>query len=178
MHKEKMYKESVEIIQAMSAKISRSTGLDKDDIECQGNLIFCECAERYDQSRGEFSKYLTNALYFGLFKYVKEILEFQDITSADYDNDIPEIKSSKDILKLSVNPDYSKIVNATFENLSPDSKYIMGLTLDPEVEFKTEKYHSSRITKHKLKKYLREQGWKYQRIFDAFSEIKTVVEAR
>lgn len=165
MTKEKMYKDSVEIIQAMSAKISRSTGLDKDDIECQGNLIFCECAERYEQSRGEFSKYLTNALYFGLFKYAKEILEFQD-------NDVEELE------KISVNPDYSEIVNATFENLSQDSKYIMGLTLDPEVEFKTEKYHSSRVTKHKLKKYLREQGWKYQRIFDAFAEIKTVVEAR
>jgi len=171
MHKKKMYEESVEMIRKMSSKVSAITGIEKEDIECQGNLIFCECAEHYDQSRGEFSKYLSNALYFGLYKYVKE--ESDSLSQDSFNN--PEDSTYKN---LSVNPDYSEIVTATFNNLSVDSKYIMGLTLDPEVEFKTEKYHSSRVTKHKLKKYLRTQGWKYQRIYDAFEEIKTVVEAR
>lgn len=174
MNATKLYRENEKMIKSMSGKVSRITGIEKDEVEAQGNLIFCECLQRYEENRGQFSKYLSNALHFGLYKYAKHeagAIDHFEITESNSDIS-KEIES-----KLSAVYDYSDIVDTTFVNLSTDSQYICGLVLSADKELPKRKYSSTRVSKRKLTEHLRAEGWKFTRINNAFNEISVSMGA-
>jgi len=181
MNATKLYRENEKMIRSMAGKVSRITGIEKDEVEAQGNLIFCECLQRYEENRGDFSKYLSTSLHFGLYKFAKCEAEISDnfIVRSDeemvFGNGMESKIDTQIREKLTYVPDYTEIVDATFKNLSTDSQYICGLTLCPEIKVRTKTYKSEKITKKDLTNHLRSEGWKFSRIERAFYEISAYV---
>ena len=87
---EKLYEEHQHVIKAMSGQVSRITGIEQEELECQGNLIFCECVRAYDSIRGEFIHFLTTSLYFDLFKYARKLSTSYSIETIGEGFDIPD----------------------------------------------------------------------------------------
>jgi hypothetical protein len=162
---EKLYRENSTLIKKMSNKISGITGIEREELEAQANLIFCECAQKYDSSRGEFSKYLSSIIYRELYKYAKSE---KNITEQSYSE--PEEK----INSLSSNDNFT-IQGIDIKELSEDSQYVYELILSPEIKFVTNSYKKERITKNRIEKFLRNEGWKYPRIKNCFNEISIVL---
>lgn len=177
---QKMYDQHKTTIKKISSKFAAKTGIDREDLECEGNLIFCECIEKYDSSQGEFSKYLTSALYFSLNQYIRKEYKYRDHVEGSDINEIINLDSEnssgfkhnmtlyKNIDKLSINENILESVN--LDVLSEDSKYVYKVILSPDV-----KIGENKITKKNLREYLKSNGWNWSRIENSFRELTLVV---
>jgi DNA-directed RNA polymerase specialized sigma subunit len=162
--KDALYINNKQTIDIYVNSIAEKTGIDKDDILSEANLLFCECLERYKPEKASFKTYFTNSLRLGLYRWsrkrLKEIYQLTD--------------------QLDRYPSRSEIIDTTLESLSRDSKQIADLIFDPPVElfnpdFKKYKSESKKITKESLYNFLRTAGWKIIRIEKAFSELSAAV---
>lgn len=173
---EKLYEKHRHIITAMSGQVSRITGIEQEELECQGNLIFCECFHAYDPARGEFIPFLTTSLYFELFKYARKLSSsFTETDGGDFD--IPD---------QSQNPEWFTIQKITLENLSKDARQVTDLLLNSEnflpgendlfAERGKRDAHEVRVKKKHLKEHFKEFGWSRFRIERAFDEIAMLVQ--
>ena len=176
---QKMYDQHKTTIKKISSKFAAKTGIDREDLECEGNLIFCECIKNYKQE-GEFSKYLTTALYFSLNQYIRKEYKYRDHVEGSDINEIINLDSEnssgfkhnmtlhKNIDKLSINENILESVN--LDVLSEDSKYVYKVILSPDV-----KIGKNKITKKNLREYLKSNGWNWSRIENSFRELTLVV---
>ena len=164
MDKNKLYRENMQIIKKAAKYTHLKTGIELDDLECEGNLIFCECCEKYDHSKGEFSNYLKTALKRGFTRYVNKEKTF---TSEEFQDQITD---------NSWKIEAEKIIQNYYNNISADCQYIYDLIFSDKLFNDTKVYKSNRITKEKIKRHLRSEGWKYTRIEKAFSDIKTAIQ--
>jgi hypothetical protein len=165
MNKTQLYNDHKRIIKAMASKAASYSGLEKDDLECEGNLIFCECAEKYDPEKGNFENYLSRALRQSFSRYVKKENRYYDMLKHSDDAKIEEYSCRENFA----------IVEDYYNKLSADCKKIYELIFSPEVHIER-MANGNRITQRKLEKYLRSEGWKFSRIQSAFTEIKNVLE--
>jgi len=181
MNMEQLYNDNYKIINGMSRTISILINVNYNEIEAQANLVFCECANKYNECIGQFSKYLSNALYFSLYAYAKEIQHDNDHFSTDADNDWYEQLNMSNTIneirtKLSYNPDYSSIIDATFKNLSNDAQYVKNIIFDNSIPLPNKICTGkTQWTKNSLRKHLLSEGWKIKRIIHAFNEISVCV---
>ena len=172
---EKLYKEHGHIIKKMATQISRRSGIEREELECQGNLIFCECASRYDQNKGEFSHYLTTTLHFELFKYAREL---NSDNSEEFNPDFSAAETCT--------PEKLTIAAITLENMSRDAKMVAALVLNPVHVFPEERKlfrerkdrdsHEVKIHKKALKNHLKSMSWTRSRIDRTFSEIAMAIQ--
>lgn len=66
-----IYEDYKKMIQKMSWKYAKRSFIEQDELEAQGNLIFCEALAAYDSSRGaSFCTYLYTCLNNGLLSFV------------------------------------------------------------------------------------------------------------
>jgi len=175
---EKLYKEHSHIIKKMATQISRRSGIEREELECQGNLIFCECTSRYDQSKGEFSRFLTTTLHFELFKYARE---FNSCNSEEFNPDYAAAETCT--------PEKLTIAAITLENMSRDAKMVAALVLNPVHVFPEERElfrernenigthtHEVKIQKKAIANYLKDMSWTRRRIDRTFREIATAIQ--
>jgi hypothetical protein len=177
MNIEQLYNENKDMIKKMSSTIAMLTHIERNEIEAQGNLIFCECAKKYDQEKGNFSAYLSNALYFSLYRYACNVADDRDYHSIDTESsyfyhDISWSEISEKIeIKLSYTPDYTDIIEATFANLSNDARYITDIILTNKINKKHKIYKTS-VNTTDIQKYLLSENWNRARIRQAFYNIR------
>lgn len=154
---DQLYTKHQKIIKGIARNISRSTGMEFDELEAEGNLIFVQCCKKFDGRKGPFDKYLSTALHFCLYRYARRNLN----------NDI-EIDN------------YNGILDATIHNFSTDAEYIANLVYFPCDELlnqgKRTNYGVKIVTKTSLYNYLHDvKSWKRQRINQAFTEIQSTI---
>lgn len=160
---ENLYKQNSHIIKKMSKKLSNITGFDYEELEAEGNLIFCECVQNFDPSRGEFEKYLSNTLYYKLYIYVKRENNF--IYSTEAEENFPE---------FSVNDNFTS-EKVDIEKLTNDSKHVIEIIMNPEIKFFTNTGRPSHC-KTTIQKYLQNTlNWKRKRVLSCFKEIQTAL---
>jgi hypothetical protein len=172
---EKLYKEHGHIIKKMATQISKRSGIEREELECQGNLIFCECVSRYDQNKGEFSHYLTTTLHFELFKYAREL------NSDNSEEFNPEFSPT-----YTFTPEKITIAAITLENMSRDARTVTKLVLNPEYIFPEEKElfrerknrdsHEVKVHKKAIKNHLKAMQWTRSRIDRTFNEIAMAIQ--
>lgn len=170
---QKKYEENRIMIKKIANTFSRKSGIEKEDLESVANLVFCECAKKFNPGKGEFSKYLSTALYFELNRYVQNTKKYEEnfVFEDIYDILEPEKEQntnsylSKNIDKLSINENIIlKDVNVNV--MSEDAKEVFTLILSPEV-----KIGENKITKKNLREYLKSSGWNWSRIENCFKEL-------
>lgn len=151
------------IIKGMSIRISRNTGVDAQEIESEANLVFCECCNKYKEEIGEFSKFLTNSLYFKLYKFCKR--------RGRHLNELHE--ETEGLIDFFIQKEYD-LIDVTLENLSRDGRQAVEIVFNlcPEYMEKRRK-----ITKGRIKRELQSRGWSERRIERAFYEISMALTA-
>jgi len=175
---EKLYKEHSHIIKKMATQISKRSGIERAELECQGNLIFCECATKFDQSKGEFSHYLTTTLHFELFKYARQL---NNVVSEEFNPDFSAAETCT--------PEKLTIAAVTLENMSRDARTVTGLVLNPDHIFPEERElfrernenigthtHEVKIQKKAIANYLKDMSWTRRRIDRTFHEIAMAIQ--
>lgn len=158
MNRQEFYEESEDIIQAMSQKISKLSGIDLTEVMSEANLIFCECLEKYQPEKADFKNFLTTSLYFKLYKFCRK----RDRQLIELDHDIERISYEHD-----------NLIDTTLESLSRDSKMVIDhvFTLAPDFAERRKK-----LKRGSVKRHLKSQGWKNKRIDIAFQEISMALQ--
>jgi hypothetical protein len=157
---EKLYQEHQGIIKAMSRKISKTTGFPDDDIESEGNLIFVECARKYNPEIGPFSKYLINALHWSLYEYaINRVRQLE------------ELQENPTVQSVSHN---SEMIDVSYENLSREARTVVDIVLHPDEDLlgvsPTAAVKKS-IEKALIYRKLKRMGWRHTVINHVFNEI-------
>ena len=159
------------------------------------NLEFVKCLETYDPMKAKFITYLhinihgmilemirkhkndpltnsrtSNFHHWGRWKNV-EI--FEDFASS------PRMHS-QNTYELPINditPENQLEFKNTLKNLSNDAREIVQIIFDMPMDLinMIPERFSHGISKHLLQKYLRNQGWSFPRIWNAFKEITAVL---
>ena len=166
---DKLYQDNQAMIKDMAWKVSKSTGLDIEDLESEGNLIFAKCLQNWNgkKSNGaKFSTYLYKTLTMDLYRYARKqakenhTIDFEDL------NTVSELERDA-------------IAKVTLENLSRDARICIDLALNPPVEMMKLNKHfkrgKERLNKTLIKNYLALKGWKEYQIDKAFSEVRMAI---
>ena len=78
------------LIQGVARKVSASYGVEYDEMEAQGYLIYCECVRGYDMTKASFSTYLYICLSHRLAEYAEKLKSHDDLGLCDLANDDDE----------------------------------------------------------------------------------------
>ena len=159
---ENLYIENKKTIEAAAKTISRKTGYDLEELRSEANLIFCECVQNFKPEKGEFNKYLSSSLFNSLFQFVNKERGFIDNTR-EFSSDNFYSTKEKNF--------YEEIA---LENLSSDSKYVMDIIFS-DIRFITKSYKTEKVTKERLRSFLRSKGWKFTRINNTFNELSAAL---
>lgn len=130
-----------------------------DDFISECHFVFLSCFEKYNPEKGKFKTYLGKALD-------NRLLVFSYYEQKKYNRQIP----------IS-NPITIDTYNIYFEDwrkrLSLEAKKIIEIVLDEPLENISE---NGKITKESLKKFLRQNNWKYSIILFCFNEISRALK--
>ena len=186
---EKLYHEYYWTLKNFARKAARATGIEEDDLMSQANLIFMECAQR-EEKKEFFDKYLSNALYWKLYRYArkrtKQKAELSEITSCVWHTrwharrHVQERKRT-DIrgtswrrIDIAIEKDTSCLLDVTWENLNRDARQIVDLCFDPPEKLFNERLQ--KVTKKRLYEYLKNvQNWKRSRILAGFRIVEKAI---
>jgi len=157
-----LYEDHKHIIKAMVLKsMNKSTVANKHtlykELIAEGNLIFAECAARYD-GLGNFDKYLSTSLYLKLLRCNKRENDWLNYLFEDYAFIVDSTTSF-----LDKDPLYF-----ITEGLSDDAKIVVEETL----EIFPKQGRKKKILCDHFKKTF---GWKRKRVMESFYEIKRVL---
>lgn len=158
MNKTELYRKYEQMIWNKVHLTHFQTGLDKNDLFAQANLIFVQAYEKYDSSRKvDFSTFLYLRLNWEMIKYINKKLKNSCILSEDISSILDKQMSCENLY----------IPKIQFEELSKDAKVILSII------FEEIPRDVRRITREFLYKYIRRtKNWKRKRILFSFNEIK------
>lgn len=171
----KHYEQYQLLILERAISFHKKTGIDVNDLIGQANLIYCIARQKYKPERkAKFSVFLYHCLNNRLFDYVKK--------QRRYDNIIKNYKSHKESkLQLNSQTNISLYLNNFnlfyfIEKLSKEAQFIVNIFLsDPIKILKIKGTESPREIRSKLCKYLRQKNWKYKKIWDTYTELKSFI---
>ena len=150
------------------SKLRRMNEDDHSDLVAQGNLILCECVERFHPDMGiDFSVYLRRALDYSLNRYVRKGFQ-RYVNENNFAGDLFSIDQSFQSIVLS----------EALETMRESAQFCVSLVLTPPNEILTYQYHAGdgawgrKMTRHTVRKYLRDKGWYGCQITSAFREIQ------
>jgi vacuolar-type H+-ATPase catalytic subunit A/Vma1 len=160
-------------IKKIVSNISKNTHVEREELECQANLIFVECYNKFNSTKNmDFKTYFTQTLFFDLFRYVRKFNKQIQDTHSNIER-ISDIRQGKKDIK-----------EICFDSYSEDSKMIIDLLLNNNIIFpeennlinkkENEKRKSEfevKVNKKMIKNYLLSQNWKESRINKSFREI-------
>ena len=118
------FEKYVNIVRKSAHFYSKKWGIEYDEMEAQGFLIYCECIDSFDFSKGNFSTYLTWQLmrlndYCRSYMRQKGILIEDEFKSDDEDFACERIPSYTDNISL------SEILSEGFAHLSKEAYEIL-----------------------------------------------------
>ena len=163
------FKNHKKLIQKIAHKYSRSTGIEFEELEAEGNKIFVEAYLAYTPERSKFSTFLYCWLQNGLTNYTDhqrsisqhEAGSFEDLMDSAIGNPAKQkIFSRKDSTEKEI------LFSEELEKLSPDARILSDMIFQGELIRRSEKT-----------KKLLSIGWNRNRIFRAQREIKTFLKA-
>jgi len=180
MNKEETFKQFYPMIQKVSWLYSKKYFLEKDDIQSEAYIIFCNALNNYDKKKATFSTYLYNELK-RLDFYCKKnyknncpaIIRIKENHKSGYGKNIFINKIENiDINYMDFNIFEKVIENLDYKySLSNDSKIIINYILSKEWENIERKRKWVPRYSHILNKY-KSIGWTNKRIKEAWEEIK------
>jgi hypothetical protein len=167
------------IVKGEARRISKARGMNEDendDLVAEGNLILCRCVEGFKPELGiDFSVYLREALDRGLHGYARK--QFRRwVNENDFTDETPE--------PFVLDRSYQAVVlEEALETMSEPARYCVELVLDPPEELLDYRTRDNatgwgrKMTRHTLRKYLRDIGWYGCQITSAFREIQTTLQS-
>jgi hypothetical protein len=156
--KEKLFLQNRGMIKAMARKVSKTSNVEVEELEAQGNLIFCECLEKYDNQKGSFEKFF-NSYIWGLYKYVRKKAEEEQNQEGLEFIDFKKHYSDPDIFDVCMN------------DLSRDAKMLVDTVL-----YGMKENPERRINKTIIRDYAREKfNWTHKQVDRAFYEIANIL---
>lgn len=185
-----LYKQSEQLIDAMVKKmLHKNISIDKEELMSEANLIFCECADKFNKKNGEFLQLLSTTLYFRLFMKCRELSGEKRISTRHLtkwerrelllDNvDMNTMIKDSLVYEWQEKNSVNDLIEASIANMSNDAQEMVSVIFSPPKEMAKileDKQDSTwkRITKKDLLKYFQDLGWKRKRILCSFREIKT-----
>ena len=157
------YKDYEKLIYKLAHRFHHTTGIEFDELIGWGNLKFMECQKTYDPAMASFGTYLHWQLQ-GLFldiarKQNKWIIQ---------DNYEP---------KTNITPEKYLFFKELLSELSSDAKEVCKIIFETPMDLINmiiDLDQPRGENKHQIQKYLRKQGWTYNRIWDTFREISNI----
>ena len=172
MNKTELFLKFKKDIENISKKYSHKTNMEFDDLVAEGNLFFCECLEKFDQSRGEFENYFRRSLS----GFYKDLTEKENRRETILEPEIIELFPDQDRenFDLIVSEKTEKVLKAIF---------------NPKVDFlkfelqnhrkissrRTAEIKKAPLTQKMIFKYFVSEGWKAQEVYNCFYEIKNAI---
>ena len=145
-----------------------------EDLVGEGNLILCQCIERYNPVFGvHFSVYLRDSLRKHLRDYARN--GFRRWAYAD---DFTDATPEPFVMDVS----YQKVVlDEAIAGMSTPAQICVRLALEPpdellEYRVRRDGRRGTHITRHTIWKYLKDKGWYGCQITAAFDEIQTTLQ--
>lgn len=153
-----------------------TTGLDKEDLIAQGNLIFCQAKKKFDPKRKvKFSTYLHAALNNSLFSYVQN--QQKHTNKREYKTQLtsPELKKHPlSLIDSKSEGVFSLLQGVVF--LSKEAKYVIDTLLkSPGEIIDVVENKAPQTIRKNLHTFLRKRGWTHIKIKKAFNELKNVM---
>ena len=150
-----------DLIYKLAHRFEKTSGLEFEDLVGWGNLKFVECQRNYDPMLSSFGTYLYIQVT-GIFTAMSQKeLRYQSYKSESTE---PVISNS--------NPEQETIFRDLLGRLSKDAKKVVKIIFETPIEivdlFPKEKVNSQ----FRIHIYLRQQGWEWLRIMNAFEEIQ------
>lgn len=153
-----LYLQNKKIIYKHAGFFSKKYGVEIEEVLSEANLIYCEAVENYDSGRAAFSTYLWNQLNHCLGTFCKNIISQREKEIAS--NFLAE-QPYRDQFEDNF------FFRDTLNKISDDEKEVVNFIL---------KDQSRWLTKEKIKKELRQRGWKYPRIERTFNNVQRAFE--
>ena len=162
------------LVKKRARKITRACGLNQDehdDLVAEGNLLLCQCVERFKPELGvDFSVYLRASLDKGLYSYVSKGFRRWAVEN-DFTDEFPE--------PFGMDHSYQSVVlGDAIEAMSNRARYCADLVINPPAELLDYRKRDNvtgwgrKMTRHTIRKYLKASGWYGCQITSAFKEIQ------
>jgi RNA polymerase sigma factor (sigma-70 family) len=153
-----------------------TSGLDKEDLIAQGNLIFCMAKKKYDPKRKvKFATYLYTALNNRLFSYVQNQQKHTNKREYNTPVNMPEIKQyPKSLVDFKTERLFSLLHSFVF--LSKEAEYVISILMkSPGEILNAVENIAPKTIKSDLQTFLKKKGWKLTKIRETFNELKDVM---
>ena len=152
----KKYEDMINKISHWHNKHNRTAGITFEDIKSQGNLIYCECVEKYDKHKSKFSTYLHICLYRKLNNYIKK--------------ERKQIQLKKELIKIKRSYYISNVFR--FFTMTDEMNEVVSVILNLNQGIFCAGKIYKKISKLMIKRILWSRGWSDARIKSSFQEIK------
>jgi RNA polymerase sigma factor (sigma-70 family) len=141
MTADKMYTEYQDLINKRAWSWHRTSGVPFEDLQAQGNLIFCEALECFDEDQSSFSTWLTLRLNQKLYIYIRYLIVRKQretyfglpdmLLEEDNEDDLEGIQFVSDD---TYNPERTVIFSDTIDNLSDEAKQVVNIIFNSPAE--------------------------------------------
>ena len=130
--KEITFERFTKMIDKKAWEVSKKTGIDFEELQAQGALIYCKTLENYDVSKSSFSTILYIALN-GLYEYAIYYKGGNKKHKKGY-AELSE-KVEKSLVSMNASPSISDLLSLAKEKLSEDSYKLIEWMINRSWEF-------------------------------------------
>lgn len=163
-----LFEKYANLIRKRAHEYSSKYGVDYEELEAQGFLIYCECLQKYDFTKAKFTTYLYIQLN-RLGDFVKTYKRQQGVMMEDYfANIVPEGKTYEETLKAKASsPAVEDFLKEAKEILSENAYTLLTWIVGREWEGKNKRTPtiSMAVKYFNTTKQAIEKAWEECRIF-------------
>jgi len=186
------YEKCKKLIRSRANKYARTghVGIEYEDLVSAGNEIWVTCMERYNPSiKCSFTSFLYGELTRCFWQMI--VLHFKVKKRSFLDGFEPiegEVVEKSNLGARAnfisngnglINSEKKVMLAQEIENLSDDSKYIIGIVMDmPDemINHMKQKTNACRVSMRRIQQYLIDtQGWNIGRVWRSFMEIRKIL---
>lgn len=169
MEKIALFDKYVNLIRRRVYEYSKKYGIDYDEMESQGFLIYCECLKKYDISKSKFCTYLYIQLN-RLGDYAKTYYRQRGVLIQDYYSNASEEKEKdyeQELPSRDMRPAVKDFISEAKQTLSRNAYLLLKWIIGREWEEKNKRTPTvTMAVKHfNIKKELMENYWEEIRTF-------------
>jgi RNA polymerase sigma factor (sigma-70 family) len=168
MTEEIRYEDYQKMIYKAAWRFHFRTGLDWDDLYAQGNLIYCQCVDRYSPDKGPFANWLSKSLHQYLLNYVQIPYQSEDSNWTDFE----------DFQHAYSHPDNMINLTQIMARLSNQAKHVINIVMEnpPELVQICQMKKRATVNMERIRTYLHDcLGWTFMDCETTFKEIKTAL---
>jgi RNA polymerase sigma factor (sigma-70 family) len=158
-----------------------------EELIAEGNLIFVEAVESFDENQSTFSTWLYILLNQRLAKYARKfrrtnVVSLDELLEGSHESDEAaySFASEGDFLNsgLKDNQERNLIFHDLIHSLSQEGKDLVNIIFSaPSELYEVFQGSSQRAMKSQLIETLRKNNWSWPRIWRTFRELKTVMSS-